>query len=459
MQKYSVEQFNICSQVDHPQTVALQKMIDTLSNNGGGVVVFPKGKFVFGTVFLKSNVHIELNGTEICGSLDFKDYCAHEEIDYPLYQDASHSFFDTSLFVGKNCKNLSIYGNGSIDMRSVWDEDNVRNMVHRGAKCVALKECEDVSIDGISILNATDLAVYFAGCKNVTVSNVTVKAYIDGISPDGCENVKITGCDLLCGDDGIVMKSSYTLNRLAHCKNIEISNCKISSRCNAIKFGTETNGDFEDITVKNIAIENTRLSGIALETVDGANIKNIRFSDIKMKNVATPFFVHIGKRLRGPAGTKIGSISNVSFENIEAVGPYVPYKTIPWNYCSFHEKDDFQEPWNIGKAEGLDQSVIYEETMPWQITSNICGLLGHKIKDVSFKNIKMILHGGAKSMVKSVPEEPLTYPEAFVYGRELPASAIYFRHIDGLKLENIDVELINDDVRPYFVMDDVTIAE
>ena len=80
------------------------------------------------------------------------------------------------------------------------------------------------------------------------------KVYIDGISPDNSKNVRIHDCDVETGDDGIVFKSSYTLNRLDICKDIHVWNCKVKSRCNAIKFGTETNGGFENILIENIDI-------------------------------------------------------------------------------------------------------------------------------------------------------------------------------------------------------------
>ena len=61
---------------------------------GGGEVYFPRGKYVLSTVFLKSNVQIVFeDGVEIWGSLNFSDYCPDEKVEYPLYQDASHSFF------------------------------------------------------------------------------------------------------------------------------------------------------------------------------------------------------------------------------------------------------------------------------------------------------------------------------------------------------------------------------
>ncbi len=455
IKRYSVADYGASANGDTPCTAAVQNLIDEVSANGGGTIVFPEGRYVLSTLFLKSNVHIALEDAWLLGSLRFADYCPDERVDYPLYQDASHSFFHCSMLVGEGCENIAITGSGGIDMRSIWDEENVRNMCHRGAKAIALKECKNVRISGISVCNATDLAVYFAGCENVEIDGIKVRAYIDGISPDGSKNVEIRNCEVESGDDGIVFKASYTLNRLSDCENITVRNCVISSRCNAIKFGTETNGDFKNITVENVRMYNTRLSGIALESVDGSRIDGIVFRNIRMQNVANPIFVHLGKRLRAPQGTQIGSISNVTFENIVATGAYEPYETIAWNYPSFVAQDTYQEPWNIGVAEGLTGEEIFTERSAWQITSNVCGLRGHDLKNIRFKDVRLELNGGASEYEPNVPEEPLTYPEAFVYGRVLPAKGIYFRHVDGLTLENVTVSTRYADVRETFVFDNV----
>ena len=138
-------------------TSALQKAIDDCHAVGGGTILFPEGTYVLATVFMKSNVRIHIaKGALILGAPSFYDYAPQEKIDYPLYQDASHSYFDCSMFVAKGCENIAIYGEGAIDMRSVWDEDNVRDIVHRGPKCIALKECINVEISGLKIDNVTD---------------------------------------------------------------------------------------------------------------------------------------------------------------------------------------------------------------------------------------------------------------------------------------------------------------
>ena len=456
MKKYNVEGFGAVADGKTLCTKAVQNAVDHCHMQGGGIVLFERGSYVLSTVFLKSNVHIEIaENAEILGSLNCYDYAPQEKIDYPIYQDASHTYFDLSMFVGRNCENISITGKGKIDMRSVWDEDGVRGkeIRHRGSKCIALKECKNMEIGGLEIVNVTDLAVYFAGCENVNVHGLKLYVYIDGISPDNSKNVRIYDCDVEAGDDAIVFKSSYTLNRLDICKDIKVWNCRLKSRCTAIKFGTETNGGFENIEIENIDIRETRITGIAIESVDGAIIDGVYIKNVKMKNVNAPLFIHIGKRMRGPQGREIGRIKNIMLENITATGPYEPYEIVAWNYDSFKANDYYQNPKIFGNAADFDGSKPMDE---WQMTSNICGLKEYPLQNITLRNIHLELDGGVKEYNRNVPEEAQDYPEVYVYGRVLPAKGIYFRYIDGLTLENVAVETYREDTRDDFVFEKVS---
>ena len=416
----------------------------------------PKGKYLLSTVFLKSGVEIFLErGVELLGSLRFSDYAPHEQVDYPLYQDASHSFFNTSMFVGIDCENVKITGKGKIDMRSVWDEENVRNMAHRGAKTIALKNCRNVEVSGLEIVNSTDLAIYFAGCENVDVYDIKMRVYIDGISPDNSKNVRIHDCEVETGDDGIVFKSSYTLNCLGICEDIHVWNCKIKSRCNAIKFGTETNGGFKNILIENIEVYETRITGISIESVDGAIVDGVTIRGVNMRNVNAPIFIHVGKRMRGPAGREVGKIKNVTLENITATGPYEPYKAMARNYSTYKTNDFYQYPWIFGNATKLKSDADFIKKNDWQMTSNVCGLKESPLENITLKNVHLKLDGGVKEYQCEVPEEAQDYPEVYVYGRVLPAKGIYFRHINGLTLDNLTVETYQPDAREDFILEDV----
>lgn len=459
MKNYRASDYGLVGDGKTQNKEILQKLIDKVNSEGGGEIVFSDGDFVLATVYLKDNVKLRIDkSAKILGGLSFYDYDPEEKYDYPLYQDSSHSNFHCSLIVGENCRNVAVTGDGVIDMRSVWDEDDVRKIKHRGPKCIALKSCENVEISGLTFLNATDLAVYFTDCDNVEVHGLKMSVYIDGISPDNSRNVKIYDCEVEAGDDAIVFKSSYNLNRLGFCENIRVRNCDIKSRCNAIKFGTESNGGFKNIEISDVRIRETRFAGVAVESVDGAIVDGIKISDVTMKNVGTPIFVHLGERLRGPKGTEIGEIKNVTFENIKAEGPYKPYEAIFWGYASFKENDRIQAPWKLGAGEGFNDSGENLEDGPWQITSNVCGLEDHPLKNITLKNVSLLLGGGAeeKDYVRKVPEKAQSYPEVYVYGRVLPAKGIYFRHIENLTLENVTVKTYRPDSREDFIFDDVS---
>ena len=90
------------------------------------------------------------------------------------------------------------------------------------------------------------------------------------------------------------------------------------------------------------------------------------------------------------------------------------------------------------------------------MTSNVCGLKESPLENIVLRNVHLKLDGGVKGYKKEVPEEAQDYPEVFVYGRILPAKGIYFRHIDGLTLDNVTVQTYREDARAAFVYKNVT---
>ncbi len=440
---------------------AVQKAVDACHGAGGGEVFFPKGIYVLATVFLKSHVHIVFEqGTHILGALDFYTYAQQEQVDYPLYQDASHSYFDLAMFVGKYCEDISIKGKACINMRDVWDEDGVRGaaIANRGPKCISLKECDGVEIADLELKGVTDLAIYFAGCNEVEIHHIKMQVYIDGISPDNCKNVKIHDCDVESGDDGIVFKSSYTLNRLDICKNIHVWNCRVKCRCSAIKFGTETNGGFEDILIEDIDVYDTRITAVAIESVDGAVIDGLTVRNIRIKNTNGLLFIYLGARMRGPEGLEVGSIRNVTLENITADGPYEPYFTVPSSYTAFVAKDCYQRLWDTASQfRRLPEGTPgFTREDGWQVTSNMTGMPDRPLENITLRNIHLKVAGGVTEYEKNIPEPTRAYPEIWNLGWTLPAKGIFFRHIKGLTLENVSVDSFMSDAREDFIFEDVS---
>ncbi len=420
----------------------VQKAVDECAKNGGGVIYVPYGKYVMSSVHLYDNIHFVFEpGTLILGSLNPDDFDEREEINYPLYQDCSHSYFRRSLFWAEDCENISFTGNATIDMREVWENTPVPNendwVGFRANKVISLKNCKDILISDLKMYNATDLAVYLAGCEDVRVTGLTMQVNIDGISPDCCKNVVISDCNVIAGDDGIVLKTSYALNEKRACENITITNCVVSSRMCAIKFGTETNGDFKNISISNCTVYDTCLTALALEIADGGVMDGITVTGITMQNVGTPFIIMLTNRARGPEGTKIGKIKNVTIDNLTAIGSYGTIEPVI-RYTTVIEEDKLAKEPNI-------------------ITSSVVGQPDSFLENITLSNINITVPGGGTTEDRDivVPEIPDNTPTAAAFGTKLPASGIYFRYVKNLSLNNINIHTLSDDKRETLVFEKV----
>ncbi len=454
MKRYNANKYGILADTGELLTEKVQSLINSLSSKGGEIY-FPRGRYLLSTIYLRSNVTISIaKGADLLGTTDISKFGEIEKWDFPLYQDLSHSNYNCSLFVGRNLKNITFKGHGVIDMQSGFDVFNIKkDDSRRGAKVITLVECDNVLLEDIKVKNATDLALYFVECHHLVARRLDLDVYIDGISPDNCKDVLVEDCKIISGDDALVFKSSYNLNRLSECNGIVARNCFIKSRCNAIKFGTESNGGFRNFDISNIFIKNTRNSGIAIESVDGAIIDNLNFDNIRMINVNAPIFIILGKRMRGPKELKVGSISNIKISNLHASGPYPEkYKSSIWNYLSFQKNLNYQDRWNFWGIEEKDTSTV-DKTKPWQLTSNICGLIGLPLKNITLKNIQLDVYGGAKEGDYSheVKDDFNGYPEAFSYGWILPASGLFARHVENLVLDNVVVNTTKKDEREKII--------
>ncbi len=436
---YNVMDFGAKSDIWYNSTKAFQTAVDHCKDTGG-VVYVPFGCYMIGSIHLYSNVHILFEpGVKLYGSLDVDDYDDREQIDYKLYQDASHSYIHRSMFWAENCENISVEGHGIIDMREVWEKEPVPGEIEwtqrRAAKIFAFKECKHLSLKDMTLLHATDVAVYLAGCEDVHVRGLTLDTNIDGISPDCCKNVTISDCNIRSGDDSIVLKSSYVLNERRACENITVSNCIVSSRCNAIKLGTESNGDFRNIAITNCAIYDTYYGGVSVETTDGGNIDGVVISNITMRNVGNPIFVILSDRARGPEGTTVGSMRNVIIDNIVATGPYTPWKAPQLSHM-------------VGKDEVCMSEIS---------TCTITGQPYKKIESITLSNIFLTVPGGGTEEEGKVilPEITKAYPENRSFGKLFPVYGMYFRHVENVILNNVQVDTIEPDGRDAFRFDDV----
>ncbi len=393
-------------------TKSIQAAIDACSASGGGTVWFPAGRFVSGTIYLKSHVTIYLDaGAVLTGSKNLHDY----PVTVSKIRSYTDNYTDKSLIYGEDLEQIAITGQGTIDGNGASFEINgpYKNRPY----LIRIINCRKVQVLNVSIINSPMWVQHYLACDDVTIIGITVNSRVnnnnDGIDIDGCENVRISDCNIISGDDAIVLKS--TLER--PCKNVTVTNCILSSDCNAFKLGTETNSGFQDITFSNSTIYDTHLAGITLQVVDGGVLERVTVTGISMNNVGAAVFIRLGNRARpysdGAPKPGMGRLSHVLIENIQATGVGV-------TGCS------------------------------------ITGLPGFMAEDIALTNISLKFEGGGmrNEAADGIPEAPQAYPEHNMFGT-LPAYGFYCRHCKNLRFDNIELGFDKPESRPAIICDDV----
>ena len=272
-------------------TGAIQRAIDQCSNDGGGTVYLAPGVFLSGTIYLKSDVILKLDaGCTFLGSKDLKDYPPT----VPAFRSYTDNYTDKSLIYAEKAERIAITGRGTIDGQgaSFKGPYKVRPYTMR------FIECSNVIVENITLRDSPMWMQHYLACDDVRVRGVTVRSRVnnnnDGINIDSCHRVVISDCNISSGDDAIVPKS--TSGRI--CRDVTVSNCVVSSRCNGLKMGTESNGGFKNIVMTGCAIYDTRLAGVALEIVDGGTMDRVVVSNIAMDGIGAPIFLRLGNRAR-----------------------------------------------------------------------------------------------------------------------------------------------------------------
>lgn len=393
-------------------TGAIQSAIDACARAGGGTVYFPAGKYISGTLCLKSHITLNLDaGAVLMGSVNIEDY----PVKVSGVRSYTDNYTDKSLIYGDGLEYIGITGQGIINGNGKYFDGpyKVRPFLIR------LINCKNVLVRDVTMMDSPMWLQHYLACENVNIDGITVNnrhdhVNNDGIDIDACNEVRISNCRIISGDDAIVLKS--TLNQ--PCKNITITNCIISTNSNAIKVGSETTGNFENIVIGNCTFYDTHLGGIALQIMDGGNLNGVSVSDIVMKDVGTAILIRLGNRARpfneNAPRPGIGSISNISFNNIMAN--------------------------NTGS-----------------IGCSVTGLPGHSLKNISFKNVKLTFPGGGQQELanREIPDNPSKYPDVRMFGM-LPAYGFFCRNAENLTFNDVELELRSPDARPAIVCEKVT---
>jgi len=443
-------------------TAAVNKAIEAAAAAGGGTVAFPAGNYLCYTIRLKSNVSlfIDQGATIIAADQPQAGQPGYDNFEPNVfgdlvYQDFGHSHWRNSLIWGEQLENISILGPGRI-----WGRGLVRDggtTQGQGNKTIALKLCRNVDLKDFTVYQGGWFVLLATGVDNMTISNIKIDTNRDGFDIDCCRNVHVSDCSINSPqDDAICLKSSYGLGFARSTDSVTITNCQVSGYTmgsffdgtykfaangggtGRIKFGTESNGGFRNITISNCVF--VHCNGLAIESVDGAIIEDVTVSNIAMEHISNPpIFIRLGARMRGPEGIPIGAIRRINITNVVAA------------YASS------------------------------RAASIISGIPGHPIEDVRLGNVRILYNGGDGGAAPAAgnagrtggrgtglppaPPDPFgiieaenVYPEPTMFGT-LPAYGMYVRHARRIAMDHMDLSLMQADNRPPFMLYDVAGAQ
>eukprot|EP00041_Stephanoeca_diplocostata_P034694 m.1196427 g.1196427 ORF g.1196427 m.1196427 type:complete len:345 (+) comp24563_c0_seq70:827-1861(+) len=271
-------------------------------------------------------------------------------------------------------------------------------------------------------------------CSDLVITDVTVKADRDGLDIVGCRDVVVDRVSVTGGgDDAIVLKSDFSLGAVLHTNNVTVTNAVVSCGCNGLNFGSETVGDFSDVYWANITVLSAGKAGIGVVSMDGANIFNVIYRNISIRECYTPLFFFIGARLRRPDTAHPGSISGVYLD------------TISVDHSTYKGKG------NVTATIDGEPAVTNIEEGVHQPTPEIYNIG----PNITVRNLSVVTTGGgAAEDVHTDPPHNSSYYQPRMLGVR-PAYAMFLRRVIGLTIANTSLTYSTTDYRPAFVLDNV----
>jgi hypothetical protein len=415
-------------------TAALQKAVDACHAAGGGRVIVPAGRFITGTVELRSYVDLHLEqGALLLGSTDLADY--------------TRSFRRHGMLYAYDAVQVSVTGEGIMDGRGTNFYDTTRSHVtpdfdrqftrqkdrylpegeffsdgpirRIGAPgmTITFYHCSQVTLQDFTLRDTPIWAVRFAYCEDVLVEGISILNNLmvpnsDGLHCTASRNVRIANCDIRAGDDAIIFtgfdieeeRPGYDTtaqaarrygNKSVYAENLNVTNCQLQSRSSGIRIGYGQHPIRRCVFTNLIIYGSNR--GIGIFARDAADISDLIFSDIiidtRLHNGhwwgnGEPIHLSSISRFSGhPAGT----IRRVRFDNIIATGEH-----------------------------GL---LVYGEP-------------GSPLQDISFERIQLRINKGPETLAYggNIDLRPNPQKEKQVFARDIPG--LLAQHVDGLVIRD-----------------------
>ena len=301
------------------QALPLQQAIDSCSAAGGGTLILPKGTYMIGAIYMKSDVTLHLDTLAILlASSNMNDF---------IINGKTLNIINGTNSSNTSIKNVTINGKGTIDGSGApWWAAYLANKTLSRPRLIYIVNCTNLTVDGITLQNSPSFHLVPNQCQNFIANNVKIIApsnapNTDGMDPSDCQGVTITNCTIDVGDDCIAIKGGR-INGLIGlgCQDLTVTNCTFLHG-HGLSIGSETNDGVKNLTVTNCTFNGTT-NGIRLKSLIGAGgvMQNLHYSNITMTNVTNPIIIDLNYNGTAPYPTDVPSVNGVYIDHLTATG-------------------------------------------------------------------------------------------------------------------------------------------
>jgi polygalacturonase len=306
---------NVGSPSGGDDTSKIQNAINNCPS--GGTILLEAGKtYTAGSLYLKSNTTLKFGSA----STVLRSIADANKID--TIPQTSH----TGFVIGHKVSNVAIEGPGTI-----------QKIAENGHSMVEFQRSSGIRVTDITIdsrgVHYSGFHLVTQGSDHVVFEGVTIYGQQvgsgwpwggnDGIDVQNSQHVVVRDCFVETHDDGIAIASPKT----EIVDDVLIENCTLSSDSAAIKFGTGSLADIQNVTFRNVTLRKSRNAGIRIVNLDGGTFRNIVFENMTIKSDVNAWFLcGKGGSTGGVcvdarnAGGPLGEMYDFTFRNIDIEG-------------------------------------------------------------------------------------------------------------------------------------------